>query len=135
MKKGILWGILLAVLVSCNVYAQGFAVGGVKIKVYGCVSNYASGLQNQTTVPTTVIPAGSRIVGLAITDLSAGASTECFVSIADIVNTEDGSIAEIIAENETPAGGGSEWFNYPVTVTTQVTIHQGSHTAVLVYYI
>lgn len=129
---------LFAVLLICvlSILPLRCAYGGVMVP---WENRNVTGEQTVTTIPTALIEPGyHRIVGITVIDIAGlygFTNSECFVSIEDVVSDgEGGTVAEIIAEAEYTVGGGTEWFFYPLVVTTQIKVHQGAHTDVLLHY-
>lgn len=130
---------LFAVLLTCAILVLPLQSAHAVGQVVAWQNRNTTGEQTVTTIPTALIEPGyHRIVGIAVIDISGlygFTHGECFVSIEDVVNDgEGGTVAEIIAEAEYNVGGGIEWFMYPLVVTTQIKVHQGAYTDVLLHY-
>lgn len=112
-------------------------------KVYSWGNVNDAGEQLVTAVDTNLMESDKhRIVGISVIDRSGtvagGSGSEAFCSIEDAVYNYDGNgntTGEIIAENETTNGSSTVWFLYPISIQTQLKIHQGAYTEVLVYYV
>ena len=129
---------LMAVLLLCALlWIPIPSYAASKVLGWGSVNN--TGEQVVTTIPTTtIIPKRHKILGVAIINIAPTDHSECFASFEDIVPVGSGgtatTVAEIIAEAEVDNGGGTEWFLYPVSLYTQLKVHQGAYTEILVYY-
>jgi len=133
---------LLLVALFCTMFCTSlFALG--RVNVYQ-IDN-ATGEFQRTDIPTdTIAPKYSKIVGVTIMvyetqTLNAEGllpTSENIVALYDTVNdNEGGTIAEVIAEAETAnQEGGSDWFEYPLPINTQLQVIQGANTTVLIYY-
>lgn len=140
MRKIIALGIVLCFLCTAQAYAFS------RVRVFESINT--SGEYFENAVPTTtIVPGQDRILGVVVLPLTGhmynsvlyASDTyhpECVVGLRDSV--EDGyggTVAEIIAEAECQEDSfDGEWFPYPLTVNTQLTIIQGGITIVYVYY-
>jgi len=96
------------------------------------ISN-TTGDMAKTAVPLSFIPVGSTIHAVSI--MHRTTNTENIFGLWDVVRDKDGNLMETIAESETASGEAGYYpFFHTITIQTQLTVHQGSQTDVLIYY-
>ncbi len=130
---------IIALMVLCTLLCTPMALARGRVWTWEMTNVGGTGGDNidlQTPVPTSVITTKHKILGIACIGLNTlSSSTEAFVSLSDNVpGVKGGTIAEIIVEAESSSGGLIEWFVYPLSVNTQIIVHQGTDTSVQIYY-
>jgi len=103
--------------------------------------NNTTGDYTTNSVPTTtVIPKKHRILGIGIVPNDPAKHSERVAGIYDLVwdstlGTVGGNVAELIVENEVGDNGpATDWFDYPLSLNTQIIVNQGANTTVLIFY-
>ncbi len=101
-------------------------------------NNERGDYQYKAVKTTVIVPGRSKILGFTVMAYDLTKNSELVVGLYDtITNADDAgtNITEVIAEAEVIDGSfDGMWFPYPMTLDTQLWIHQGPNTTVLVYH-
>ena len=131
--KRFLLTILAALLLVPGVWADSDLQG--KVNVFE-IENSSATASASTAISTDYIGPGARIIGIGVSRHTYTRTSENWVSITDTVYDKGTSYNEVIAEAEYyDKIAGTDWFPYPKTVTTQLTLGQGINTRARVFYI
>ena len=129
--KRIFIALLVILFLASPVLA--FDVGGRgKVLVYQSINSTGSTVVN--AISTSTIPVGAKIYGYTITKYQTG-SSEYVIALWDTTKDMGNSYYEAINEAEADNNSYEEiWFAYPPAIQTQLKLHQGANTVVLIYY-
>ena len=132
---------LLSILVVCLLIfaipaqAQFGLYGAHKAKMYTYESPNQTGDGVKHTVPSTLIKAGSKILGYSIFPYDITERGELWLTLADTVTDQGVTALEALMEIEAEdTFGETRFFDYPLIIETGLELRQGSSSRVFIYY-